>query len=459
MDLSTENFLTLHIVIMTVFLVLVAMFLIRSGLFRWDRAGFWAWAAFALYYVLNPLFTMITGDLNQYNVMLQISGGFERGLWILFVIICGIMAFFVAYLRTKLVIITWRLQSNRFTLPMLAIMAGFFMFGIYSLLTQRALVVPSEREKIIESGRFVGQVTGYENSGYLFLIVPIVIMLLSRSRFLQLMGWLASGLLAYFVLPSGWSRFAMISIVIVVSLANTIQRKASWPRWFFFPLLLVFTLTLQMRGHTRWTLQSSGSALFNLAGQVVRDLVSSFSGAVASSEVSALSTLYLQSFAADKYWGYTYGLPLVNYLLTGWIPSRLFPQKYFLVDWLSSLRTFSASAEGYLYGTKSTLLGSFYTEGGVFGVILLAALVGYLCRRLDGMAHPRSPLLVRATGIAWMSYLWMVWQSSDTWSVMVLGTLVLPSLFVWLIAPKVIRRRFVATQPVRFYPISDENKL
>ncbi len=47
-----------------------------------------------------------------------------------------------------------------------------------------------------------------------------------------------------------------------------------------------------------------------------------------------LPTFYLESYSKDHLTGYDYGIPLINYILTGWIPNRNFPQKYFLMDWL-----------------------------------------------------------------------------------------------------------------------------
>ncbi|MBN2503230.1 MAG: hypothetical protein JXB38_20805 [Anaerolineales bacterium] len=449
MNGSVETLLVVHIGVVALFLAAVAWLLWRRGLFRWDRAGFWAWFSFLLYFAINPFFALQGGDLSVYRINLELSGGTERGLWILFVLLAGMAAFFTAYLRAHPRVITWRLRGNRVTLPMLAGGAVFALFGIYSLLTRRAQVVDTGQELVVEGGRFVGQVTGYENAGYLFLVVPLAVLLLSRSRWAQLLGWLLSGLLVFLALPSGWSRFVLVSILIMVALANTLKRRAAWPRWYFLPLLLVFSLALQLRGHVQWTLAGSGGALVDLSRQVVQDLGASISNAAASSEVSALATWYLGSYATEHYYGYSYGLPVVNYALTGWIPSRFFPHKYFLVDWLASQRLYLGnSATRLLYGAKSTLLGSFYNEGWLVGVILLAALAGVLSRKLDGMLHPNAPVLVRATGIAMMSVLWMVWQSSDTWGVMTLGTLAMPALVLWLFAPKVRRRRLANRVPV-----------
>ena len=444
MNWSIETLLTVHIIVVTLFLMVMALLLLRRSLFRWNAAGFWAWVSFALYYVLNPLTTLRSGDLNVYRSSLSLAGGVERGQWILFVLLLGMMAFFLAYLRTSAKPVVWRLQGDSVSLPMFAGMVLFIVLSLYSLFTQRSLVVATGRATIIESGRFIGEVSGYENAGYMFLIVPILMLVLSKSHGLRGLGWLSTGLFMLLSLPSGWSRFALVSILIALSLADVLQRKAAWPRWFFIPILLILTLALQLRGHTEWTLAATAGELVDLSGQVTQNLGEKISSAIGSEEVSALATWYLESYVIERYLGYSYGLPILNYAATGWIPSRLLPQKYFLIDWVASQQIRpSVSVVGLLYGAKSSLLGSFYGEGGLFAVLIMAAITGFLSRKLDGMLHPDSPLLVRATGVAWMSVLWMIWQSSDTWGIMALGILGLPTLVMWLLAPKVHRPKVI----------------
>jgi hypothetical protein len=433
MNWSIETVLTVHIAGMTVTLLFAAVFLWRHGLFHWTSAGFWAWASFVLYYVLNPFFALHTEGLALYYQRLAIAGGTERGLWILFVALVGIAVFFWAYLRTRPVQVNWRLSDDTFSLPMLLTALLFMAYGIYSLLTQRALVVNTGRETVIDNGRFTGQVTGYENAGYMFLMVPILLLMLSTSRLSKVLGWISAGLFIFLALPSGWARFVLVSMLLAISLADTIRRKVTKPRWLFIPILLIFTVALQLRGHTEWTLANVGDELISMSQQSLQNTASAIGG----SDTSMLATWYLESYGYEHYFGYSYGLPLINYALTGWIPSNLFPQKYFLVDMLRDQQLYiGQTVEGLLYGAKSSLLGSFYSEGGLIGVILLAAVAGFLSRKLDSMVTLNAPLLVRATGVVWMSVLWMIWGSADTWSLQSLGILGLPALALWIFAPK-----------------------
>ena len=93
-----------------------------------------------------------------------------------------------------------------------------------------------------------------------------------------------------------------------------------------------------------------------------------------------------------------------------------------------------------LYGGKSSLLGSFYAEGGLIGVILLSALTGFLMRKLDGMVMAEAPPLVLATGIMWMGLLWIIWGSSDFWAISNFGVIAAPAAGLWLLLPKIPRR-------------------
>jgi hypothetical protein len=157
-----------------------------------------------------------------------------------------------------------------------------------------------------------------------------------------------------------------------------------------------------------------------------------------SQNTGMLSNWYLQSYVNDSIVGYDYGIPVVNYAITGYLPFHFFPSKYFLEDWLYSQQPPipDPTLVQALYGQKVSIVGSFYSEGGFLGVVGLMALMGYLSRKLDGLVQQGAPVLVRATGLVWMSTLWMVWASGDTWTINLLGTLALPTIALWILAPK-----------------------
>lgn len=444
MNWSLETLLIVHVATVAAFLIIVAIILFRRGLFRWTTAGFWAWGSFALYYALNPFFALIQGEPYFYEPRLAIAGGAQRGIWILIVALFGMTAFFVTYLRSRSGIVTWRLQGDRLSTAGLVCMGLFIMIGLFSMLTLRFPVFSTGREVEFGmgelNGRYVGQVTGYEDAAYMFLLVPIIMFSFSNTLLERVIGYAAGVLFVILALPNGWSRFVLVSVFIALSLTDAARRKSNWPRLYFLPLIMVFALILQIRGHTEWNLSTSGTELGELSNVLMTDFGSNIGSGIGSGDAGALGTWYLESYMAEYYWGYSYGLPIINYALTGWIPYRFFPKKYFLIDWLSSRRIwYGQSVDELLRGSKSTLFGSFYCEGGWVGVLILAALAGFLSRKMDGMLSPASPLIVRSTGVAWMSLLWMIWQSSANWTMINVGILTIPTLFIWLLSKKTHR--------------------
>lgn len=432
MGWTVANLLIIHCSLMGIVLLVIAIILWKHNLFKWTSAGFWAWSSFLLYYFLNPAFSLWQNDLYRYYIHLDIAGGVKRGFWILFVAIMGIISFFYIYIRTKTKPVTWNLRLKRLTVPMLLVCFVIIGFGVYSLLSYRALILNS-KEVVVEEGRFVGEVSGYESIGYIFLFIPLILTTISDSRYLRVGGFISSVIYVYLALPYGWSRFVIVSILLAISIADTVRRNKGWPHISWLFLILILTVSLQQRGHTNWELASVGDELINLAS----DSINNISSALGSQDASMLATWYLESYVKDTLVGYDYGLRLLNYVISGWIPYRLYPNKYFIVDWLDkSQPLIPPTIEELLYGAKSTLLGSFYCEGGIFTVILMAGLCGFLCKKLDGMLTSDSPLLVKTTGIAWMCVLWMIFGSSDTWGIMMLGIIGLPSIALWLVAPK-----------------------
>jgi len=441
MPQTIEPLLVLHSIAIGLILMLFARVLMRRGLFRWTTAGFWSWAALVLYLVLNPLASVLLGNLLQYELMLSMSGGIERGVWIMVVAALGIVAFFAAYLRTQSRPVVWRLRANseRISIPMLLVMAVWVSWGMYSLLVYRSLLFPTSRDLIIEGGRFTGRVSGYEFTGHTFLFVPCVFLLLSDSLFRRWLGWLMVAVFVVLSLPVGWGRAATVSIILAAALADALRRNRPRPRLVFVVAALILVSALQMRGHETWTLQETPAELFRLIPQAVTNI----GGLLSSSDISMLASWYLESYIKDTLAGFDFGIPLLNYALTGWIPGSIFPSKYFLVDWLHAFQmaSYPPVYDALMYGAKSSLIGSFYANGGPIAVIVMMGLMGVLSRKLDGMLDRRSPILVKATGISWLSLWWMVWGSHDTWGLATLGTLAMPSLTLWLVSPKVAPRK------------------
>lgn len=414
-------------------LAIASIFLLRQRLFRWTTAGFWAWAAFALYFVVNPLFS-VWWNIDRYQTYLSVSGGLARGEWILIVVSVGIVAFFVSYLRSSSKPVIWKLpvEEYGYTSSSKLVLFLFIAISLYSLLAFRVGTFSIGRTVSFEAGRYTGQVTGYEHLGHVFMFVPVAMLLLSDSLRQRLLGWLLGSVYIGLSFSDAYGRYTLVAMFVAISIAGAVQGGRKWPRLVFFVGIFMLAITLQLRGHT----SLNSAETFQEIVKTIPDQVGNF---MASDDSAMLSTLYLESYIKDSITGYDYGLPFVNYSLFGFIPSRIFPNKYFLIDWLHNQQPAIASPylQYLLYGAKSSLLGSFYGNGGLFVVILEMGLVGILCRKVDGMLSLQSPKLVKATAISWISLLWMIWGSADYWALTQLGAVSVPVIFLWFLLPKV----------------------
>ncbi len=111
-----------------------------------------------------------------------------------------------------------------------------------------------------------------------------------------------------------------------------------------------------------------------------------------------------------------------------------------------------------LYGSKSTLVGGFYSDGGLIGVILLMAAMGFITRKMDGMLEDESPLIVKAVGVSWLGVMWIVWGSHDYWGLMTLGFVAIPGILFWLVSPKSRNKRIIKTK-IYSHPLSINSQI
>jgi hypothetical protein len=436
MNVNSDTILLITAIVVLVELLIFGVMLQRQHLFRWTTFGFWSWAAMLLYFVIAPLSVFVGGDKYPYTLRMMIGGGVSRGIWIAFVIVAGIAVFFRVYLSTPVTRQKAKIKPLEFHLtPLTALIMIILMgFGLYSLLTFRAGLLSPTGDVIISRGRFVGSVTGYQSVAHVFLFIPILLLIILRSLPMRVLGYFLAAAYLFLSLPHSYSRFATVSMLIALTIVITMQSKRSWPPVLGIASVFFLAAVLQIRGHTSWTVSSSTAEILDISSQIPARASDIFTQA----DTAMLATFYLESFLKDTLTGFDYGLPMINYLATGWIPNRVFPQKYFLVDWLRDLqgKTYPPEIDNLLIGSKSSLIGSFYSNGGIVAVIIEMALFAFLLRKLDGMLAESSSDILRSLGVAWLSTLWMVWGSHDYWGVMLYGTMALPALLIWLFTPK-----------------------
>lgn len=429
---TLEELLRVQAIATGFILLFFGLILKRKNLFNWTTAGFWAWAAFALYFVVNPLASS-WWNLQRYAIRLSLSGGLARGEWIMVCSLAGMIVFFLAYFMTKTRPYTWNLDVTRpdLTVPMKLAVVGILALAGLSLLTFRTKYFSTSQSFVIEGGEFTGEVTGYEYMGHVFAFVPIAILLLSPRPAARGLGWLLSIVYVVFSLPEGWARFTLVSMVITMALAGIVRQNRTWPRPLLIGAILLLGMVLQIQGHHG--LESS-TEFYERVGEIPDEVGS----VLAAGDTAMLASWYLQSYVKDTITGYDYGIPFVNYILFGVFPGRYFPQKYFLLDWLRSTQhpVYDAQILSLLYGSKTSLFGSFYNNGGLIAVMIGAWLAGVISRKIDGMLLPESAMLVQATGVTWLSMLWIIWGSNETWGLIRFGTMLLPALVIWAVAPK-----------------------
>ncbi len=425
--LSASQVLIISALIFSVELTVLAIFLIQRKLFHWLNVGFWSWVAFFLYFILSPLGAVLSGNLENHDFYLNLSGGPRHALWITFVIVIGILVFFIVYFRThpKSIKLPHSINPSpkypRFWLWLFL----FLGFGGFSLIASRSGITSWGGDATVISGRFSGEVTGYQQNGYVFMFYPIILLNLWPKPAYRVWGVLLGLVFLVFSLPHAWSRYITISMIIALVITYLIKQKKTSPPIGFIAILLFCVLLFQARGHTTWDLSNIGASI----SETVTDIKGQGLALISGVDTQMLPIFWVESYLTDTWTGHTFGIPLLNYILFGWIPGRFFPQKYFMVDWLNAQQeSYPLIYSQVLYGSKSSLIGSFYQMGGFIGVILLMAGAGWLCRRFDAFFDPDTPIITKALGVTLMSTFWMVWGSSETWGLQSMGTMAMPYL-------------------------------
>lgn len=422
-NLSTEQIMLLTAGIIGIELIFFAALFLRKGQFIWTSYIFWAWASFGLYFVINPLFSVITGNIDGYHIRLQISGGVSRGIWILIVLFIGIMVYFCSYsfyspkLKNDIAI------SNFYSAPIIYLLIIWIAIGGYFLLKYRTFNGVTNVQ--IESGRFIGSTSAYQSSGYLFLFVPIALLLFSQVRSHWVIGTILAISFAFLTLPTGNARFAPVSMIILLTLIAIYRFGRKWPPVSSLVILLLFVGILQIQGHRQTHISKVGTNLYdNLIEAIFK-----FENVLAAQDSAMLATFYLESYLHDTVVDYQYGIVIANYALVGVIPSQLFPEKYFLVDRLNQYRYIysDGTIDNLLYGAKSTLLGDLYANAGITCVIIGMFILGIISKTLDLFLFRRiNHPLYQVVAFTFMSQLWMIWGSPIAWALMRLGFICIP---------------------------------
>lgn len=394
--------LLLHLLVIGTVLTLIFFRLYRRHLFHYLSAGFWAWAAFALYFFITPLVQFI-GNPYFVETRIVLTEGLPRMVWVTFFVAVGIATFFWGYFRTQP-------GKPRFGLDQQALPRGTWIVIIlallaagYALITYRGAFGTERAQYEVVQSKHVGDVTGYETILYYFANFPIILLLFHRKT--RIIGLALLGLMLVGKLGDKSDRASAVSLFLAATMALTTLRRRKWPPIRWVVVVLIFTLLMHARGHMSITeFQESGRMTLAYS----RYEVNRGEGAV------MLSTLYLKSYIHDQA-GYTYGVPFASAVLFGALPRKYFPWKDWLVEGRFNAVHRAFALEPLMYGGKSTIIGDLYGFGGVFAVAIGMFIIGFLVRKLDGWLTPQAPLAVRVLGIVWLSSFWIMFGSSLLW--------------------------------------------
>jgi len=446
MPVTTFDVLLIHTTAVVLTLVIVLVQLRKRGLWRWTSAGFWAWCGLMLFLAIPPALSLLQNDVSPYDSVLQMADGPGRALWITCVTLVGIASYFWVYMHAKeprpLPGLFGRSEQAAFTAPQRLVLLFAIAIGLWSLVQFRSGFFQSDIVSV--NGRTLGGANGYQYTAHLFLFVPVALFLLSASSRFRLVGYALA--IVYVAVGSldPYARWLQVCMLLMISLTSALRGEKRWPNPLPVAGAVTVGLVLALRGHTTF---SSPQDVFLLVGQIPGQLTTVFTGG----NTDFLSTWYLQSYVDDKLVGFNYGLVLLNYVLTGFVPGQLFHEKYFLIDWLHSQQPALSNQVimDRLHGNKSSFIGTFYSEGGVFAVAFMSGIWGYLSRKMDGLILPESPILLKSLGIVWISMLWMVWGSGDYWALDQYYTVALPTIVLWFVAKERKRTATVKRMPAK----------
>jgi hypothetical protein len=416
------NGLLIHFLTIGTILLLIYLILRREHLFHWLSTGFWAWTAFTFYFFIAPLI-QYWGDPHYMEIYLAPTEGLPRMIWVTWCVAVGIAMFFWAYFRSRPAIRRYGLNQESWPTGTWMIIILSLAGAAYTLVVYRGAFGFEMTQVDIEgSSKFVGKVTGYEYGLNLCASFPIILLTLRRST--RVLGLACAGIMVLGKINDRFDRATAVSIFIGISMVLTLVRRSKWPSRLLIVCILLLTMFLQARGHYSYT-------EFRESGKMT---VATSRGEVKKAEGAVmLSMFYLKSYLHDKV-GYTYGIPLVSAVAFGALPRKYFPWKDWMVETYLSKINRAFGLETIMFGSKSTVIGDLYGFGGIFAIAGGMFILGFLTRKLDGWLAPQAPTGIRAMGIVWLSYLWMILGSALLWTATLMFLTIIPFVAVVLCA-------------------------
>jgi hypothetical protein len=427
--------LLVHCIVIAAALACVLPFLLNRRLFAPDRTGFWVWIAFLICLVVNPALTLASRDFSVYDYYTRGTDlTSARVFWILFTAAAGILVFFLAYLNTRpagIVVSHIRLSP----IPVLIIVAVSMAIGWNAILRYR---IAGNSDLRVVGGKFVGSVSGWQSETHGFIIFPCLLLIALKGY--RLMGLLAAAFYIALRLGDKGDRFSILALPLAVLLFYMIRRGRRWPPLLYSALAMVLLLVLVARGHgSLASLQHSGNDIQRIAGRALSNIGR-------GADTAMLPTLYRESDLVERN-GFTYGVTCVQEIFLAPLPRTHFPWKDDVLSFIPGVKYRNESWLGDVYHAKSTVIGSFYGYGGILGVIIGMACLGWLLRKMDGLLQRTQPLLVNLWAVMVLSTVWLGILGSIEWWYKVIMMWSLP-----LFALVLLAKLSAALAPARLEP-------
>ena len=371
-----------------------------------DRAWVWVFISLALQFAIYPLCVISVGDWTTFDYYCQGNANSYR-TWI---ICCSVavfcISFCVAYLRSSPRVKgpPPRRQGVDTSFLRGLIYVGFFCVAI-------ACVVFIRSKGLADAGMTDGKHTG-DSSGWaidlhLFGVVPIVYFMTTPR--LRLFGLaLLSTYVGLRLVMDAHDRFSIIVPPMAMTLwvwryGGGMEKRAA----LVGAAALIFLLVV--RGHYKGVeyledKAESESSLGSFAQKIS-----------AGADVAMVANFYTHLNGVEAH-GYSYGLPIVQTLTTEYIPRSVAPWKNSIFEFVEGMR-FNNNSNWIMRAGKSSVIGGFYGYGGLIGVIIGGAFIGWVCRKADHWVSSEQFISARPVVLCFLASLWLICISRPEWGI------------------------------------------
>ncbi len=430
---NINGILILNIVLFSAVFIIVSRKLRRTNKFSFDNAGFWFLIGFLIYFIMNPFLALVTDNKQTYqwafdqlsNEPLQVS--VKACLFICIGTIVFCLSYTKSAAKRK---VKSKSKSIRLDIVDILIISFFVFVSFYSIVKLR--LAPELYSGFIEEGKILGGYTGYLIMGHLYIFSIIIFLLMSPSIIGKRLGITISIVYILLRLRDPYDRASILSLLISFLIIASIKRSDAnkglrkWQdRTIQYALSLAsiaILVILVARGH-------SDIETNNPIQSDKFDVINNFINA----DTAMLPYFYVWTAIYDKE-GYEYGIPLINKVLLGWLPRRVFPWKDDLTPKLLGRQEARYRREymQVFIGPKASIFASFYSYAGVIGLIIGMYLFGLFSSWIDTLVHKDNNLLAKSLGICYLSFIWIVVGSNDTWGLSLMFSISLPFILIYL---------------------------